>query len=277
MDRRIDLKRELAELKKRAEGVFTAPARPRAAARRSSVRLDEAAAGEVTAAAGGVFYRIAADAAAVWPDAAAFHREYLETLAGPFFPPAPQLEPLRPLVGEAPERILYLDIETTGLSGVSPLFLVGLMHTTGGRLAIEQLFARDYAEEEAALAFLASLVERFGVLVTFNGATFDVPYIRERAAFHRLAFSPPAVHVDLLPVSRALLGARTPNHRLQTLETRLCGRKRVGDISGADIPAAYHDFVRTGNAKDIGNIIHHNRLDLVTMLQLVTKYLVGGF
>jgi len=31
--------------------------------------------------------------------------------------------------------------------------------------------------------------------------------------------------------------------------------------------------VRTHDAKDMANIIHHNRLDLVTMLQLVTIFL----
>jgi hypothetical protein len=90
-----------------------------------------------------------------------------------------------------------------------------------------------------------------------------------------LSFAPPPIHIDLLPLARAVVGTRTPNHRLLTLETHFCKRKRVGDIDGADIPAAYHDFVRTGDAKDMANIIHHNRLDLVTMLQLVTVFLSG--
>jgi uncharacterized protein YprB with RNaseH-like and TPR domain len=273
-ERRIDLKRELEELKKRAEGVFTArrsaiPPRPRTAA----VRLADAAAGEETAGARGVFYRIRADAPAIWPDAPAFHREYLEALAGAFFPPAPPFAPLRALRDVPPERAFYLDIETTGLGGAAPLFLVGLMYSSGASLVVDQLFARDYSEEAAVLSYLAGLSRRFDALVTFNGISFDVPYIRDRATVHRIAFAPPAVHVDLLHVARGVVAGRTPNHRLQTLELHLCKRKRIGDIPGAEIPGAYHEFVRTGDAKDVANILHHNRLDLVTMLQLVTIFL----
>ena len=66
---------------------------------------------------------------------------------------------------------------------------------------------------------------------------------------------------------------RTPNHRLQTLESFLCQRKRVGDVPGSEIPDVYHEFVRNGDARDIAAVFHHNRLDLLTMVQLVTIFL----
>jgi uncharacterized protein YprB with RNaseH-like and TPR domain len=292
----IDLKRELEALKQKAEGVFRHERRlvggrlfelrPGAA-----VRLGDAVAGEEVAHGGGAFYRVLTDASAVWPDAEDFYREYLETLASPSFSGkgtlerggalgspavsgAGALEVLRPLTTAKADRVCYLDIETTGLS-MAPLFLIGLMYAQGERLVVDQLFARDYSEEETVLRFLGELMPRFDILVTFNGITFDVPFIQERMTIHRLSFSPPAVHIDLLPLARSVVGGRTPNHRLQTLEMHLCKRKRVGDISGAEIPDAYHDFVRTGDAKDMANIFHHNRLDLVTMLQLVTVFLSG--
>jgi uncharacterized protein YprB with RNaseH-like and TPR domain len=277
-NRHIDLKRELEELRKKAEGVFKPQRRAFELRPFEAVRLPDAVAGEETLFGGGAFWRVLADAGTVWPDAEAFHREYLETLGSPFFPEARGFAALKSLKTARPERICYLDIETTGLR-MSPLFLVGLMYTSvdasGGRLVVDQLFARDYSEEETVLGFLAECMPRFDILVTFNGITFDVPYIRERVTVHRLAFAPPPVHIDLLPLARGVVGKRTANHRLQTLETHFCKRKRVGDIDGADIPQAYHDFVRTGDAKDMANIVHHNRLDLVTMLQLVTVFLSG--
>ena len=272
--RHIDLKRELEELKKKAEGVFK-PHRPVFDLRAPGVvRLDQAVSGEEISSEIGAFYRVMADAASVWGEAEQFHREYLETLGSPFTSYAAGLEVLRPLKSAEPEAVCYLDIETTGLS-MAPLFLIGLMYQSSGRLVVDQLFARDYSEEAAVLRFLNDLMPRFGILVTFNGIQFDVPFIEERMTIHKLGFSAPAVHIDLLPLARAVVGGRTPNHRLQTLEMHFCGRRRVGDISGADIPQAYHDFVRTGDAKDLANIFHHNRLDLVTMLQLVTVFLAG--
>jgi uncharacterized protein YprB with RNaseH-like and TPR domain len=275
-NRHIDLKRELEDLKKKAEGIFKPQRRVFELRSFEAVRLEDAVTGEEALFGEGAFWRVLTDALAVWPDAPAFHREYLEALGNPFFPEAGPFAALKPLKSARPERICYLDIETTGLR-MSPLFLVGLMYTSadssGGRLVVDQLFARDYTEEESVLGFLADCMARFDILVTFNGISFDVPYIRDRITVHRLAFKPPPVHIDLLPLARSVVGARTPNHRLQTLEAHFCKRKRVGDIDGADIPGAYHEFVRTHDAKDMANIVHHNRLDLVTMLQLVTIFL----
>ena len=40
---------------------------------------------------------------------------------------------------------------------------------------------------------------------------------------------------------------------------------------GADIPDAYHAFVRTNDATEIVQIINHNLLDLVTLADLMTR------
>lgn len=273
---RVDLKRELEALKNKAEGVFHRERRLFELRAPASMRIAEAVPGEVVPHGGGTFYRVLTDASAVWPTAESFYSEYLVALASPSFAEAGRLEVLRPLASVKAHEVCYLDIETTGLS-MSPLFLIGLMYESGGRLVLDQLFARDYSEEETVLRYLAELMGRFRILVTFNGITFDVPFIQERMTLHRLEPWKPETHIDLLPLARSVVGARTPNHRLQTLEAHLCQRKRVGDIKGADIPEAYHEFVRTGDAKDMANIFHHNRLDLVTMLQLVTKFLSGEY
>jgi len=270
--RHIDLKRELEELKKKAEGVFKPERRLFELCPGGAVRLADAVAGEEVPFGEGALYRVRTDASTVWPDAETFYREYLEALGSPFFPAAAGFGMLKRIKVVRPERICYLDIETTGLS-MAPLFLVGLMYASEGRLVVDQLFARDYSEEAAVLGFLGEVMPRFDILVTFNGITFDVPFVQERMTIHRLRFPAPAMHIDLLPLARSVVGGRTPNHRLQTLEMHFCKRTRVGDIAGSDIPGAYHEFVRTHDAKDMANIIHHNRLDLVTMLQLVTIFL----
>jgi uncharacterized protein YprB with RNaseH-like and TPR domain len=51
------------------------------------------------------------------------------------------------------------------------------------------------------------------------------------------------------------------------------GRKRAGDIPGSEIPGAYHEFVRTGDARRMAAVIHHNRLDLLSMLELIVVYM----
>ena len=55
------------------------------------------------------------------------------------------------------------------------------------------------------------------------------------------------------------------------MESHICGRARHGDIPGAEIPEAYHAFVRTGDAAMIVEILRHNMLDLVTMADIMAR------
>ena len=237
-----------------------------------SGRIEDLVPGSLCVFEGSTFYRVFSDAGSIWKNAPQIHDEYLEALAGEPVTGIKSLESLKSLQEADPGEICYLDIETTGLSN-TPLFLIGLMYSEDGRLMQDLLFARDYTEERAVLAFLAGFMSRFSILVTFNGVRFDMPFIMERMASEAIVFASPGVHIDLLPVSRRLLGKRTPNHRLQTLESYILGRKRVGDIPGSRIPVAYHDYVRTGDAGLMAGVIHHNRLDLLSMLELVTVYI----
>ena len=270
---RVDLKRELEALKRRADSVYRTGARIKEPLpKRPSGPLTELMPGEQQKAGGELFYRVAVQAETIWDDAGQFHAEYLEALRSPFPPGAEALDGLKVMQEARPEEICYLDLETTGL-GMTPLFLVGLMYSSGNDLIVDQLFARDYTEERAVLVHTAETLKRFSLLVTFNGVRFDVPFLEERMVYAGLEFASTPVHVDLLPVARKVLKKRTPNHKLQTLERYLCNRKRVGDVPGSEIPGVYHEYVRTQDAGDIAGVFHHNRLDLLTMLQLVTVFL----
>lgn len=267
-----DLRRDLEALKRKAEQAFKQAAPRPPALKRPIGPLTELVPGEEADFGGEAFYRVTLGAERIWEEAPQFHDEYLETLRSPFFPETSSLETLKTFQDTELERICYLDLETTGLSAV-PLFLVGLMYSSEGTLCVDQLFARDYTEERAVLGFTADFIKRFDLLVTFNGLRFDIPFLSERMIYEKLEFEPPRGHVDLLPVARSVVGDRTPNHKLQTLERYLLSRKRVGDVPGSEIPGVYHDFVRTHDAGVMAGVFHHNRLDLLTMLQLVTVFL----
>jgi uncharacterized protein YprB with RNaseH-like and TPR domain len=181
---------------------------------------------------------------------------------------------LEQLVNIGATKSVFLDIETTGLAR-SPLFLVGLLFYGDDDFLIRQLFARDYSEEKSLLLWLLDQLREFEVVITFNGKAFDMPYIRDRAAFHMLPCDPEIHHLDLLHPCRRRWKNTLPDCRLQTLESRICYRCRDGDIPGRDIPRAYDDFVRTGDAWQINDILHHNALDLLTMSELVLRLLTS--
>ena len=170
----------------------------------------------------------------------------------------------------SPEQVLFFDLETTGLTG-SPLFLIGTLVWEAGGLVVRQYFARDYSQERAAISLLARQLACKTLLVSFNGKSFDLPYLRVRAAATGLALRAEQAHLDLLHVARRAWGHSLPDCRLQTLERVICGRPRSDDIPSHLIPQAYHDFVRTGNARQMAECLKHNQLDLLTLADLATK------
>jgi hypothetical protein len=172
-----------------------------------------------------------------------------------------------------PESVALLDLETCGLAG-SAVFLAGVLRQVDGRLAVELLLARDYSEEPAVLAALWQRLAGVETLVTFNGKSFDWPMVVDRSRRHLLArgvaVSPPR-HVDLLHLARKRWRRELPDCKLQTLERHICGRLRSNDLPSNQIPAAYQQFVRTKFEREMDQILLHNAVDLVTMLDLAMR------
>jgi uncharacterized protein YprB with RNaseH-like and TPR domain len=132
-----------------------------------------------------------------------------------------------------------------------------------------QHFARDYTEERALLHELERLAGEFDFLVTFNGKSFDVPFLRDRATHHRMPFSLELPHLDLLWMARRRWKHALPDCRLKTLEWRVLRRRRGGDVSGSEIPGLYHDYVKRGEPHRLLPVFHHNLLDVVAMAELI--------
>jgi uncharacterized protein YprB with RNaseH-like and TPR domain len=192
-----------------------------------------------------------------------------------------------------------LDLETCGFAG-SMVFLAGLVWQDDDALVIDQLFARTYAQERAVLETLWTIVARNRVLVTFNGKSFDWPTLRDRSTRHHLGSEarrghargadgtgpadpprrdgacPELVHCDLLHHARRRWKHVLPNCRLTTLERFVCRRCRPDDLPGALVPAAYHEFVRSGRTERLRAILRHNALDLVTLAELACRLLGEG-
>jgi uncharacterized protein YprB with RNaseH-like and TPR domain len=180
---------------------------------------------------------------------------------------------LKDFIHAFPRRAVLLDLETCGLSG-SALFLIGLLHRVDDCLTVELLLARDYSEEAAVLASLWQRIHADGVVVTFNGKSFDWPMVVDRSRRHLLfrGTRPPApAHLDLLHAARRRWKKQLPDCKLQTLERHICGRTRADDLPGSLIPAAYQQFVRTGFEREMDAILLHNAIDLVTLLDLAMR------
>lgn len=180
---------------------------------------------------------------------------------------------LKNLLISEPTGIVFLDIETTGFSN-TPLFLIGLLYFDRNRINIEQLFARDYSEEVNLLHYFSEFIPSFKVMVTFNGKSFDIPFINNRMVYHRKLIKRLPTHVDILHHSRRRWRGKIPDCKLQTLEYYICGRQRTEDIPSALVPEIYREFVRTGKTDFLKNVFYHNALDLITLCELTTMLLL---
>lgn len=167
-------------------------------------------------------------------------------------------------------NVMFMDIETTGFSN-RPLFLIGAMVWRDGKFSIRQYFARHYGEERAVLSLYVEALRSASGLVTFNGASFDVPFIRKRCERHGLPAPPPVPNLDMFHVCKRVWGSFLPNCKLVTLEDRVCGRRRRGDIPGSLIPAAYQNYAQTGETHEMAAALKHNALDLAAMADLMVR------
>ena len=181
---------------------------------------------------------------------------------------APDLPELDALIGLGLEHAMFLDLETGGLAS-SPVFLAGTMHWNGEDFVLRQYFARHYGEEAALLEAIAESLRAFDVLVTFNGKSYDAPFLHGRALLHGVPLRLPPVHLDLLHLARRRWKHDLADCRLQTLERHVCRRRRSGDVAGEEVPGLYHDYVKRGDPYRLIPVFHHNLLDVITMAEIL--------
>ncbi len=198
-------------------------------------------------------------------------------------------------------RTIFIDLETTGLSGGAGTiaFLVGCGYFDCGAFQVRQFLLPSHAAERALLAAVAEFFDGADLIVTYNGKTFDLPVMETRWLFHRM--TPPldgVPHFDMLHPARRLWRSRAAARRsravgrnfssamsmmsdyqeaderccrLSTLERVLFDVERVGDVDGFEIPNRFFSFVRSGDPRPLEPVLEHNRLDLVSLAAVTAR------
>ncbi len=193
-------------------------------------------------------------------------------------------------------QAVFLDTETTGLGGGAGVYCfmvgVGTFETvdlpntqypiSNIHFVVRQFFMRHPGEEGALLQALVELLDGYGMSVTFNGRTFDLPLLRTRLRQNQQIYpelrgsgrllQPEKPHLDLLHPARRLWKRRLQSCRLINLEAEILGMQRSEeDVPGQLIPQLYTDYVQSGNAGELRRIFYHNREDIVSMVSLAAQ------
>ncbi|WP_295722239.1 ribonuclease H-like domain-containing protein [uncultured Methanobrevibacter sp.] len=167
------------------------------------------------------------------------------------------------------ENLKFMDIETMGLSNL-PIILIGVSSIHKNKIITKQYLQREGKEEPAIIEAYLSNLDDDSVHVSYNGASFDIPFIRNRADYFSINYTKHH-NYDLLYYARNLYKQRLKNCRLPTVESYICKFERFDDVSGKYIPGYYKSYVETGNIGPLVPIVRHNRLDITSLVHIFKK------
>lgn len=150
------------------------------------------------------------------------------------------------------EQACFLDIETDG-TGNNEVTAVGILDAIGPRAFVAGVSLEAFPEALAG----------YGMLVTFNGASFDVPILRSRFPGLRV----PPIHVDLRHLYRRL----GEGGGLKALELRL-GLPRpasVHGLDGWDAVQLWRHWTVGRDGKALRTLVEYNLYDAIQLRPLL--------
>ncbi|MCW3998326.1 MAG: ribonuclease H-like domain-containing protein [Candidatus Bathyarchaeota archaeon] len=167
------------------------------------------------------------------------------------------------------ENFAIVDIETLGLSE-RPIVLIGIATLRKKAVHTSQLLMRSISDEPAAIWAFTKKIHSHYSLISYNGRSFDIPYIQQRLAYYGIDCQINNPHFDLLHFTRRALRHKLRNCRLETVEEYLNIGRGI-NIPGALVPEFYQTYQQTGNVGPLVAIVEHNKQDLITLATLFSR------
>lgn len=180
---------------------------------------------------------------------------YRPAVVLPIRPVTPKLH--AQLVGciENPWDIMFLDIETTGLSHFyDEITVVGWSFAGKMNTLVKGQNPGAFFDDAA----------RARVLVTFNGIRFDTKFIFKELPGIRL----PEDHLDLMYVCRRL-GLKGGQKAIEG-ELGIHCRDGLADVDGAAAVLLWHRYLR-GDAAALRKLVRYNRADIAAMGEILDR------
>ncbi|MBW2464125.1 MAG: ribonuclease H-like domain-containing protein [Deltaproteobacteria bacterium] len=176
-----------------------------------------------------------------------------------------------------PRGWLFLDTETTGLSGGTGTlpFLVGMAWFEDQSLRLQQLFLPRPGAEAPMLHALADAIRTASAIVSYNGKSFDWPLLRTRFVMNRVPCPPIPPHLDLLHAARRVYKGRLERVRLVHVEEEVLGMTREDDVDGSEIPGIYMKYLVGDLDPRMPGVIEHNANDLIALAAILAKVAEG--
>ncbi len=171
------------------------------------------------------------------------------------------------------QNFLFTDIETTGLSPARhQIYCIGTAYMTEHTYRICQFFAEHPEEEPLILQAFLDLFQdhSHSGLLTFNGSTFDLPFLRKRCEHFGLLFDAANTpHTDLYRKARSLRSLLGLSGLKQKDIEQFLQLDREDIYSGKELIQMYRDYVKMPDEKIRNLLLLHNLDDMIGMRHLL--------
>lgn len=167
------------------------------------------------------------------------------------------------LINIPPNHFVF-DIETTGLnSNYCKVILIGILFNQDNKTVIKQFFANTEDDEKELLLAFINDIKNYQNHITFNGLTFDIPFLNTRLKKHNIDFSLSKNNdIDILKLIRPFKEKLyLSDCKLKTIEKYL-GIHREDTISGKESVDLYKDYSVNQDIDLREKILLHNYEDI---------------
>jgi Predicted exonuclease len=178
--------------------------------------------------------------------------------------------------GYSKDQLLFFDIETTGfLPDVSSIYLIGCCYYQNNSWQMIQWFADNYISETDLLHSFFAFMQKYDVLIHYNGSGFDIPYIQKKCLqlnlpYHFSEIISFDVYKKIKPFQKFL---PIENLKQPTVE-KLLDFVRTDTYTGGELIEVYGDymkakFMRTAELSKLQHFLClHNEEDLCGLLYI---------
>lgn len=178
-------------------------------------------------------------------------------------------------IPEKTDSFLFFDIETTGFSKDNTiLYLIGCGYFIENGFQFIQWFNDDgTSEEEILLAFHDILKQKDWHLVTFNGNSFDIPYLKRHYELNELPCDIESFpSLDFYQFLKPFQSLFQMTHGKQKDWEHFLELYREDTYDGGQLIAVYKEYLMNKEEALLHNLLLHNEEDLLGM-----KYLLPLF
>ena len=152
------------------------------------------------------------------------------------------------------EDAVFLDIETDGRGKYSDITVMGLFDGIETKTMVRGInFDINKLKQE---------LEKYKILVTFNGSCFDIPFIKKR--YFQYNVIPDIPHIDL----RFCCSRIGLNHGLKQIERELGIKRKTQELVSCDAITLWNLYRQTGDSQYLKTLVEYNEEDVINLKKI---------